>query len=1168
MTQTQTPNSLGRRRFTVNSVRRSVFFEPVALLLAILVLPVLSWVGPGGDKGAPRPFQAQAQQVFSCSGGSVNTIIQKFCTSNNSPSQYAADLVQLEQDAVNGYLGFHGIPVNDPSLVNTQCLTPDLCNSVPVTSASLVYTYGRSDLRSGIRAYLLSILLGIIETPTASRTTHQQNLYNWFASVVQADEIAYYQNAYNEFLRWQSDPCTFTLDPTIASAYSLSYDGVPYCSSSFNQLLSGPPIPAESYFTTFGLTKSYGAPAQTDATYAKLVAGTSINVAEAAGIGATVGVILAAATASLLYASSIATATAFASVVGTGVDFVAAISTATVVISQGAIASLGTIAFVAGPVGIVILAIAIAVSAGMQAFSTQATIDDLNGLQSGLTNAQNNPPDLLSFATDSSGHGMYKLVNALVAQTVPEEASTAALPSHATTDPSFVIQPLGGATQLENTLTYQDWSGNIWSAQTRGGWLVQTCVNGSSSTCDQKDSFIASIHYVDWSGTQWIGSRDGNSFVSTKTNPASTDVSCQASLSTGISTATDDSKCKSYAANFIQLLDGNGNKITASIQSLLTPGFTNTNPIVFAPGTPSTQTITATGNPAATVCFTGGTLPAHVSLPGGNCGTSGLEFQFDGSAQAATSATSITLAASNPSGSFSQAFTIYIATALQFISPATVNVNAGFPVSFLVQTTGSPTPTITDHMNLGGYGLSLTDNHNGTATISGTPTALQLQCVPLTNQPCGIYATNGANTIIQNLTINTTPAPSPVLVTPRTATFLAGFPNRLVLVTTGAKTPVSWSYVADPNASWLNFTDNGDGTATLSGIPPIDAVGSFTPQIDPEAVGAVNFVGDKFTINIIHQPRFVTGNSTTFTVGQFGQFTIFTTFGVVGLNSVFPSWLSWFSFPTGGPFYSEQSATMFGQVPAGSGGQYQFTFSDGSGDLGPVAQNFTLTVNEPPHITSPNLAVMFAGKPGSVNVTTLGFPQVSTKSVSLTSPPTDPGAGDGMYFTVTGLPASLKASNLDAGGFATGTLTISGTPSTADVGAHKVTITPTNAVGTPVPQTLTLQVYPYNPTTAVNLVASETFSRDSSNNVVATVIVANAGSSAAANVAITSAKIGSIAGTVAPASIASIPPATTAVFTITFPAASLGASGSPSSFSLNGTYTGGTFSSAGRMTLP
>jgi len=63
-----------------------------------------------------------------------------------------------------------------------------------------------------------------------------------------------------------------------------------------------------------------------------------------------------------------------------------------------------------------------------------------------------------------------------------------------------------------------------------------------------------------------------------------------------------------------------------------------------------------------------------------------------------------------------------------------------------------------------------------------------------------------------------------------------------------------------------------------------------------------------------------------------------------------------------------------------------------------------------------------------------------------------------MYFTVSGVPADLHVSNLNAQGFATGTLTIQGTPSAGDVGAHQVVITAQNGVGQTAQQTLTLNI--------------------------------------------------------------------------------------------------------------
>src|SRR6185369_11406511 len=105
---------------------------------------------------------------------------------------------------------------------------------------------------------------------------------------------------------------------------------------------------------------------------------------------------------------------------------------------------------------------------------------------------------------------------------------------------NFAIGP-----NLATTLSYKDWDGNTRSAQTWGGWFVQTCANGSGSTCDQADSIIASIHYKDWSGVKWTASRAGSSFVSIKASPKSTDTACPADSVTLVTPNPDPTKCSS-----------------------------------------------------------------------------------------------------------------------------------------------------------------------------------------------------------------------------------------------------------------------------------------------------------------------------------------------------------------------------------------------------------------------------------------------------------------------------------------------------------------------------------------------------------------------------------------------------------------------------------------------
>jgi hypothetical protein len=378
-------------------------------------------------------------------------------------------------------------------------------------------------------------------------------------------------------------------------------------------------------------------------------------------------------------------------------------------------------------------------------------------------------------------------------------------------------------------------------------------------------------------------------------------------------------------------------------------------------------------------------------------------------------------------------------------------------------------------------------------------------------------------------------------------------------VSTNAITPVSWS-IASAAPSWLMLQDNGNGTATLSGTPPPGTTGTFNTEFLPFAANSIG-LDQLFPITVLNTPVFTSPNTATFTVGSQEDFNISANLGTITGPGSLPAGLS---FDAGG-----NTAKINGTPAAGTGGPYQLTLTDNAGTNGTVTQTLYLNVYEAPQIKSPGLVVFLAGQPASVEVTATGFPGSSTHVVPANSgPPTSPSEGNGTYFTVNGLPSSLTASNLSSLGYATGTLTISGTPQASDVGTHSLQITAQNAVGTPAQQTLTLEIYPTSTSASVNLVTSFQLSRDASNNVVATVVVANNGGTAAQDVAITSAKIGSVAGTISSAAVASIAPASTATFSVVFPAASMGAKGTAGVLTLSGTYTGGTFSSGGRLVLP
>ena len=678
-------------------------------------------------------------------------------------------------------------------------------------------------------------------------------------------------------------------------------------------------------------------------------------------------------------------------------------------------------------------------------------------LTAGLNNAVSTQPDLHAMATDTSGIGSYKLQLTLVSQTAPEIASATALPEHRPgTDPAFAIQ-----STISNTLTYKDWKGNIWSAQTWGGWFVQTCANGPGSTCPQSDSMVASIRYVDWSGVNRTAARLGNTFVSIKAQPDnSTDIECPADSLTGITPGSDFTNCASYGSSSIELVDGTGNNVTVSLSALTPPHFTSSSTLKFAPGISSTQTITALGNPTPTVCVTTSNLPADFTVNGGNtCGTGSFQVAFNGNLSAPVGVYNLELTASGAGAPATRTFSINVATQLAIVSPDTLSATAGSPVSFLVVATGVPAPAISVNPAFTLFsqlGLTLVDNGNGTATISGTPSQPgSFQCISSGGPgPCGIVATNSQGSVEQTLKINLASAPvASIAGCPSSgtcspgATFTAGIPNAVLLPSAGAATPVSWSFFSEP-PDWVALEDNGNGSALLSGTPPSGTTGTFNIDIVPAAVGTIP-IAIRYPITVVNRPVFTSPNTATFTVGTSGSFSISANTGTIGLTSALPKGLS---------FTESNPAAIAGIPAAGTGGQYTVTLT--ATDTSETAQqSLILDINEGPQITSVNTAAMFVGMPGSFDVTTTGFPSVSNHVMPANPlPPTDPAQGNGMHFTVTGLPADLQASNLNSAGFATGTLTIRGTPSVADVGLHQLQITARNAVGVAAQQTLLLNV--------------------------------------------------------------------------------------------------------------
>lgn len=137
--------------------------------------------------------------------------------------------------------------------------------------------------------------------------------------------------------------------------------------------------------------------------------------------------------------------------------------------------------------------------------------------------------------------------------------------------------------------------------------------------------------------------------------------------------------------------------------------------------------------------------------------------------------------------------------------------------TFSVETEGEP--PVSSITVSGGLppGVTFVDHGNGTGTLSGTPVA------PGGNHTLTFTASNGRTSATQTfqLTINQAPA----VTSPNTAAFQVGLQGNFTVTTNGHPHPTI--QVAGALPTGVSATDNGNGTATLSGIPAASTEGNY-----------------------------------------------------------------------------------------------------------------------------------------------------------------------------------------------------------------------------------------------------------------------------------------------------------------------------------------------------
>jgi hypothetical protein len=468
------------------------------------------------------------------------------------------------------------------------------------------------------------------------------------------------------------------------------------------------------------------------------------------------------------------------------------------------------------------------------------------------------------------------------------------------------------------------------------------------------------------------------------------------------------------------------------------PAFTSAASATFVVGTAGTFTLTATGQPAPTFTLTSGTLPSGVMLNA----TTGV---LSGMPAAGTSGTyPVTFTASNGvTPNATQAFTLTVNQAPAITSAASTAFALNQAGTFTVTTTGLPTNASMSISETGALpaGVTFTNNGNGTAALAGTPTASGV--FPIT-----ITASNGVTpnaTQAFTLTVNT----GPTITSANATTFKAGSAGTFTVTTSGTPGGAAMA-ITESGAlpSGVTFLNNGNGTATLAGMPAGGTGGTY-PITITAANGITPNATQSFTLTVQQAPAITSAATASFSLNQAGTFSVTTT-----------------GFPTN----ASMSITETGALPAGvtltnnnngtatlggtptAQGTFPVTITASNGVTPNATQSFTLTVSAAPAITSANNATFKAGTAGTFTVTTTGTP-----------------SGAAMAITETGaLPSGVTLVNNNDG-----TATLAGMPGATSGGTYPITITAANGVTPNATQafTLTVQQAP-----AITSAAAATFS--------------------------------------------------------------------------------------------
>lgn len=243
--------------------------------------------------------------------------------------------------------------------------------------------------------------------------------------------------------------------------------------------------------------------------------------------------------------------------------------------------------------------------------------------------------------------------------------------------------------------------------------------------------------------------------------------------------------------------------------------------------------------------------------------------------------------------------------------------------------------------------------------------------------------------------------------------------TQTTLTAANGTAPYTWSVTGGALPAGMSLSTAG----VLSGTPTASGSFSFTVTVTDSASPA-HTATDGLVLKVNQPPAITSGNSAAFTVGTAGSFTVTAT----GFPA--PTFSETGALP-GGVTLNSTTGALSGTPAAGTGGTYPIVITAQNGVTPNATQNFTLTINQAPAITSQNAKTFVLGAASTFTVTATGFPA-----------PTLGESG--------ALPTGVT--------FNAATGVLAGTPAVGTQGNYSVSFTAQNGIGANANQTFTLTV--------------------------------------------------------------------------------------------------------------